>query len=353
MKTVVTPTSTVELIEAVRSAPRVLAFGAGTKPRLSQGDDNVLGLSTVRLSSLLEYEPDEYTFTALAGTRLRDLTAVLAEKRQYLPFDPPLAAAGATLGGTVAAGLSGPGRLRYGGVRDFILGIRFIDGSGRDLRLGGKVVKNAAGFDLPKFLVGSLGRLGVITELTFKVFPRPASTLTLRLPVSDPERAVTLFEALGSGRWEVEAADLPPSADAVYVRLAGPEGTLPLIARELLAHGSGDTLEPSVATTFWANLQAQAWSAPGNTLHKIALRPREAPALLQQVAAMGGQVHLSSAGCLAWVALPAGSDAGRLGLPALTLRGSGPLFSGRAAEPEIARAIKLALDPVDRFPGFA
>lgn len=353
MKTVVTPATTAELIDAVRSAPRVLAFGAGTKPRLSLVDDDVLGISTVRLSSLVEYEPDEYTFTALAGTPLRDLAAVLAEKRQYLPFDPPLAAAGATLGGTVAAGLSGPGRLRYGGVRDFILGVRFIDGSGRSLRLGGKVVKNAAGFDLPKFLVGSLGRLGVITELTFKVFPRPASTLTLRLPISDPQKAVTLFEALGSGRWEVEAADLPPPADAVYVRLAGPEGTLPLIARELLELGSGHTLEPAVATAFWDHLQAQTWRAPGNSLHKLALRPREAPALLQQVATMGGQVHLSSAGSLAWVALPVDSDAGRLGLQAMTLHGSGPLFTGRAAEPDIARAIKLALDPVHRFPGFA
>lgn len=353
MKTVVTPATTAELIDAVRSAPRVLAFGAGTKPRLSLVDDDVLGISTVKLSSLVEYEPDEYTFTALAGTPLRDLAAVLAEKRQYLPFDPPLAAAGATLGGTVAAGLSGPGRLRYGGVRDFILGVRFIDGSGRSLRLGGKVVKNAAGFDLPKFLVGSLGRLGVITELTFKVFPRPASTLTLRLPVSDPQKAVTLFEALGSGRWEVEAADLPPPADAVYVRLAGPEGTLPLIARELLELGSGHTLEPAVATAFWDHLQAQTWRAPGNSLHKLALRPREAPALLQQVATMGGQVHLSSAGSLAWVALPVDSDAGRLGLQAMTLHGSGPLFTGRAAEPDIARAIKLALDPVHRFPGFA
>jgi FAD/FMN-containing dehydrogenase len=96
---------------------------------------------------------------------------------------------GATLGGTVAAGLSGAGRFRFGGLRDFILGVRFVDGTGRVLRMGGKVVKDAAGFDLPKFFVGSLGRFGVLAQITFKVFPRPASTMTLRLSAATLEDA--------------------------------------------------------------------------------------------------------------------------------------------------------------------
>src|SRR5439155_368623 len=138
-----------------------------------------------RLSGIVEYEPSEFTFTALAGTPLKAIIAALAERGQYLPFDPPLADAGATLGGTIAAGLSGPGRVRFGGLRDFILGVRFVDGEGRILRMGGKVVKNAAGFDLPKFFVGSAGRFGVLAEITFKVFPRPAATRTLRLDAAD------------------------------------------------------------------------------------------------------------------------------------------------------------------------
>ena len=97
--------------------------------------------------------------------------------------------AGATLGGTVAAGVSGPGRFRFGGVRDFILGVAFSGWAGRLLRMGGKVVKNCAGFDLPKFFVGSLGRFGVLAEVTFKVFPTPASRLTLKLPTSGAEAA--------------------------------------------------------------------------------------------------------------------------------------------------------------------
>lgn len=135
MNDVLKPASLAELVDAVRSAPRVLALGGGTKPRLSADADSV-PLSTAGLTGIVEYEPDEFTFTARAGTPVRDLIAVLAERGQYLPWDPPLVEAGATLGGTVAAGLSGPGRFRFGGVRDFILGVRFVDGMGRLLRLG-------------------------------------------------------------------------------------------------------------------------------------------------------------------------------------------------------------------------
>src|SRR5262249_20856303 len=152
--------------DAVRSAPRVLTVGAGTKPRLS-AVPGITRISTARLRGILEYDPSEFTFTALAGTSLGEISAVLAARGQYLPFDPPWVAAGSTLGGAVAAGLNGPARFRYGGMKDFILGVRFVDGTGRLLRMGGKVVKNAAGFDLPKFFVGSLGRFGALAELTF------------------------------------------------------------------------------------------------------------------------------------------------------------------------------------------
>ena len=142
------PTSIGELADAVRSAPRIVATGAGTKPRLVPTSGAFTRLSTSQLRGIVEYDSSEFTFTALAGTPVRDIVAALGEKGQNLPFDPWLVEAGATLGGTVAAGLSGPGRFRFGGLRDFILGVRFVDGTGRLLRMGGKVVKNAAGFDL-------------------------------------------------------------------------------------------------------------------------------------------------------------------------------------------------------------
>src|SRR5262245_25975621 len=141
MNATVIPSSPLELIDAVRSARQVIPVGAMTKSRMSACE--AAPISTAGLSGLVEYDPTEYTFTALAGTPMHDIVEALGARGQYLPFDPLLVDAGATLGGTVAAGLNGPGRFRFGGVRDFILGIRFVDGMGRLLRMGGKVVKNA------------------------------------------------------------------------------------------------------------------------------------------------------------------------------------------------------------------
>ena len=170
-----------EIREGVRTAGRVHVRGGGSKPALSTScrASDALSLDLSRLNGVVDYQADEYTFTARAGTPVADVEAMLAERGQYLPFDPPFAARGATLGGTVAAGLSGSGRYRYGGVRDFLIGMRFVDGQGQEVRGGGTVVKNAAGFDFPKLFVGSLGRLGVLTELTFKVFPQPPAYATV------------------------------------------------------------------------------------------------------------------------------------------------------------------------------
>lgn len=353
MSTVLTPASVAELAAAVRAHPRVLAVGAQTKPRLSAVPADVVRLSTLKLAGITEYEPDEYTFTALAGTPVRAIAAALAAKGQYLPFDPFLLDAGATLGGTVAAGLSGPGRFRYGGLRDFILGVRFIDGTGRELRLGGKVVKNAAGFDLPKFFVGSLGRYGVLAEMTFKVFPRAASTLTLRLPVKDPTQALEIFRVIGLSRWEAQAVDLLPTGEAVLVRLAGPADPLAALGREILARFPGDTLAPAVADAQWHALREFNWAEPETSLHKLALTPAQVPDLCARVGTLGGRAHVSSGGNVAYVSLPAGADATALALPAITLRGSGPLRTLPPPTPAIDAAVKTALDPANRFPAFA
>ena len=154
--------------------------GGGTKPALSSVDAaDVLDLSA--LVGITEYLPSEYTVTALAGTRLAEVESRLAAEGQYLPFDPLLVEAGGTVGGAVASGANGSGRFRYGGLRDFLLAVTFVDGRGEIVRGGAKVVKNAAGFDLPKLMVGSLGRLGVLIECTFKVFPHPERCATLRV----------------------------------------------------------------------------------------------------------------------------------------------------------------------------
>ena len=351
MNALLSPATLTELADAVRSAPRVLAVGARTKPRLSAVPPDVTLISTLGLSGITEYQPDEFTFTALAGTPLREIAATLAARGQYLPFDPFLVEAGATLGGTLAAGLSGSGRFRFGGQRDFILGVRFVDGTGRLLRLGGKVVKNAAGFDVPKFFVGSLGRFGVFGELTFKVFPRPASTLTLRLPVADANTATALLNTAGGARWEIDALDLLPTADAAALRLAGPASALQILAAEILARFPGEILSDSAADTLWSDLRALRWTFADGPLLKLALTPAQLPALVARVRALAGRVHITAGGNAALVSLP--TPATSLGLPALTLRGAGPLWLDAPASPAITAAVKTALDPQNRFPSLA
>lgn len=309
----ITPSSLTELRDAVLSAPRVLAVGAGTKPRLSAVD--AVNIYTLELSGITEYEPSEFTFTALAGTSVREINAALDVKGQYLPFDPMLVEAGSTIGGVVASGLSGPGRFRYGGVRDFILGVRFVDGMGRLLRLGGKVVKNAAGFDVPKFLVGSLGRFGVIGEVTFKVFPKPETTLTLEMPFE----AAKLVQ-LASSRFEPAALDVLPGGDTMLVKLAGPAKALEVLAREI----GGNIVD----NTIWSQIGETRWS------FKTDITPDQVSEYKTAHVSCGGNVAFSHT-------QPARG---------MTLRGDSPLWIGGRTRSAIEDAVKQALDPQHRFP---
>jgi glycolate oxidase FAD binding subunit len=358
MATLLAPATLAELTEAVRSQPRVLAVGARTKPRLSEVGDGVAWVSTGGLRGLVEYQPDEFTFTALAGTPVREIAQALAERGQFLPFDPVCAEAGATLGGTVAAGLSGPGRFRFGGVRDFILGVRFVDGAGRLLRMGGKVVKNCAGFDLPKFFVGSLGRFGVLAEVTFKVFPSPAARLTLKLPVAGADAAVRILTDAASARWEPDALDFLPEAKAVCLRLAGPAAALETLAREVLARWPGQALSAAEAEATWLELREFRWAHADGALVKIPLTPGALPALAAAVGLLeGARARFSAGGNVAFVSLPAGaaptglSDRLReLGLSGLGFKGHTPVWLGVRSRPAIVGAVKGALDPGNRFP---
>lgn len=307
------PATLDELRDAVLSAPRVLAVGAGTKPRLCAAE--AVKITTRDLRGITDYDPGEFIFTALAGTPVREIIDALAEQGQYLPFDPMLVEAGSTLGGVVASGLAGPGRFRYGGVRDFLLGVRFVDGLGRLLRLGGKVVKNAAGFDVPKFLVGSLGRFGAIGEVAFKVFPKPESTLTLTKPYDPGELA-----RIARGRFEADALDVPPGGEAMLVRLAGPPQAIEALAREI----GGEIIDGAV----WDRVRETSWG------FKSALAPGEGATFRQSHLSCGGDVAFS-------IDSPAHG---------LALRGDGPLWIGGRTRFAIEDRVKEALDPDHRFP---
>jgi glycolate oxidase FAD binding subunit len=295
-------------------------------------------ITTTGLRGIKEYDPSEFTFTAAAGTPIREIADALAERGQYLPFDPLLVDAGATLGGTVASGLSGAGRFRYGGLRDFILGVRFVDGTGRLLRMGGKVVKNAAGFDLPKFFVGSLGRFGVLAEITFKVFPRPRTTQTLRL-----RGGGTILTEAANSRFEFDALDIAPGETDLLARLCGPEAALEALCREIFARWPGEI----VSEDPWPALREFRWANPDTPLVKVALSPGKIGSL------EGLLYHLSAGGNVAFISAKAEALDERLrhvSLSGVTFRGEAPLWLGGGSRPAIVGAVKQALDPLSRFP---
>ena len=352
MSTMLQPVSVEELAAAVRSAPRAIAMGAGTKPRLSAVPAEVVRVSTARLSGIVEYEPSEFTFTALAGTPVRDIRAALGERGQYLPFDPVLAEAGSTLGGAVAAGINGPGRWRYGGLRDFILGVRFVDGEGRVLRLGGKVVKNAAGFDVPKLLVGSAGRLGVLAEITFKVFPRPSTWRTVRLPAADEAAKVRLLAELGRGRWELDAVESVVGEPCVCTRLGAPEAAIDALAEEITTRFGGAILGADEATAWWRDASEFRWMHPAGAWAKFPLTPSDGPAFTAWVLAQpAARARIGAAGNVGYVSWPGAEAPAECPWRGVLLRGDGPLWPGPRRATAVAAAVKAALDPAGRFPG--
>jgi glycolate oxidase FAD binding subunit len=183
-------------------------------------------------SGIVAYEPKELVLTVKAGTPLREVERVLEGERQMLAFEPPRFASldpadasrsRATIGGTVAAGLSGPRRPYAGAVRDFVLGARIVNGKGEDLSFGGRVIKNVAGYDVSRLMTGALGTLGVITEISFKVLPRPPASITLSYPLD--EAAATRQVNVWAGQ------PLPLSGTAwlagrLLVRLSGAESAV-------------------------------------------------------------------------------------------------------------------------------
>lgn len=209
-------------------------------------------LDTRAYCGIVDYEPSELVVTARCGTPLAEIEAALAEHGQMLAFEPPHFGAGAadvaTLGGCIAAGLSGPRRMNSGAVRDFVLGARLLDGVGRVRTFGGQVMKNVAGFDVSRLLAGSLGTLGVILEISLKTLPRPVQEVTLRLELNETDAIVA------SNRWVAQALPLSAScwhAGMLHLRLSG----APTAIRSAQTQIGGELVSDGDA--FWNHLREQ------------------------------------------------------------------------------------------------
>ena len=291
-------------------------------------------------TGIVDYEPSELFITARCGTPLAEIEATLAEHNQFLAFEPPAFRGAPTIGGVIAAGLSGPRRMYCGAARDFVLGATLLDGKGEILRFGGQVMKNVAGFDVSRLLCGSLGILGVITEVSLKVLPKPRVEQTIRFAMP-ARQAVEAFN-----RWSGQP--LPISGASWYngtarVRLSGTASAV-RAARERMG---GDLVNPSMADEWWQFLRHHTHPIFSNdTVWRLSV-PDTAPPL-----DLPGDPLIDWGGALRWYATDAPETraiTSAAGGTALCWRGARPA-GGRfhPLEPAIAalhRRLKERFDP--------
>ncbi|MHB1092731.1 glycolate oxidase subunit GlcE [Thiobacillus sp.] len=317
-------------IDRIRAAhadrtPLIIQGGGSKRFYGNAGEGEVL--DTRALSGVVDYQPKELVLTALAGTPLVEIEALLAENRQMLAYEPPYFGGAATLGGSIAAGLSGPRRPYAGAARDFVLGVRMIDGTSQPLRFGGQVIKNVAGYDVSRLMAGALGTLGLLTEVSLKVLPKPAAEATLQFEFDE---AGAILEM---NRWAGQP--LPLSATAWHaglltVRLSGAGSAVHAAQTRL----GGEPLHDAGA--FWQRLRDQTTPFfDKRPLWRLALKPTAPPLDL------GGIEWIEWGGAVRWLASS---------LPATTLRetaraagGHATLFRGNAPADGVFAPLSPAL----------
>ncbi len=265
-------------------------------------------LELAALAGVLDYRPAELVLTAQAATPLAEIEATLAAHGQRFAFEPPSLSAllgggeEQTIGGVLAANLSGSRRIAAGAARDHFLGVRAVNGRGESFTAGGKVVKNVTGYDLPKLIAGSWGTLAVMSEVTLKVVPAAETELTLIVPVTRPEQAVgILSDALGSAH-EVSSAAFDPWRGAA-VRLEGVAASVAARAEGLLAElGRPDVerVEAGASRAFWRLIGGAGGLADWRVVWRLSVPPTDAPRV---VAAIGPERYmLDWGGGLIWAA---------------------------------------------------
>jgi glycolate oxidase FAD binding subunit len=315
--------------------------GGGTKDFYGEGLNGEI-VDTRAHAGIVDYEPSELVITARCGTALSQIEATLEQHGQFLAFEPPVFGGDPTVGGVVAAGLSGPRRMSAGAARDFVLGASLLNARGELLHFGGQVMKNVAGFDVSRVLCGSLGILGLITQVSLKVLPRPRVQTTLQFEF-DGAGALERFNA-----WR--AQPLPISATAWHagiasVRLSGSPSAV-RAARDTLG---GETLDETRSETWWSSLRDQTlpfFHEGKSTLWRLSL-----PATAAFEAFGPGLIEWS--GALRW--LRTDTPAGEVRATAETAGGTAAIWHGErngpmfhplaAANLGLHRRLKNEFDP--------
>jgi glycolate oxidase FAD binding subunit len=333
-----------ELAEAVTAAAAKrtpLAIRGGGTKRFYTGEIEGRPLDVTGHRGVVSYEPTELVITARAGTPLAEVEATLAEKGQMLGFEPPHFGAAATLGGAIACGFSGPRRPYAGAARDFVLGATIVNGKGEIVRFGGQVMKNVAGYDISRLMVGAFGTLGVLLDVSLKVLPKPARELTLAFEMPADKAIVTMNTWAGRPLPLSGACHL---GDTLYMRLSGSASGVHAARSRL----GGETVEKS--EEFWRGLREQerGFFMDATPLWRLSVPPAAAPIELP------GQWCLDWGGAQRW--LKSAAPAGDIRRAAENAGGYAALFRGAETSAgsrfvlapglvTLMRQIKQAFDP--------
>jgi glycolate oxidase FAD binding subunit len=366
-------------VQAARAAREPLAIeGQGSKRGMLRPVQAARNLSTRGLTGVTLYRPAELIISARAGTPLAEIEATLAEEGQQLIAESPYlngvfgTSAPPSIGGVVAANLSGPRRITWGATRDHVMGLRFINGTGEVIRSGGRVLKNVTGLDLCKLLSGSYGTLGVITEVTLKVLPAPEASATLLIETPDLASAVAALSAGLGSPYGVSAAAALPVKDHVIaaVRLedfaASVAYRMEKLRGVLGSFGTQRVIADGESRAFWRGVREvePLQIMPDEAIWRVSVRPSAGPQIAAAASAIGGRVMLDWGGGLVWIAAyPSSANHTLISGAARTQGGAAMLF--RAPEslrltvpvlPEeaaplakISARVKEALDPGGLF----
>ncbi|MCZ7561135.1 MAG: glycolate oxidase subunit GlcE [Burkholderiaceae bacterium] len=322
MTTAAADAALAELRDRVRAAAAARSGlcirGGGTKDFYGEAPAGEL-LDMRGYRGIVSYEPTELVITARCGTPLAEVQATLAERRQMLAFEPPSFGAAATVGGVVAAGLSGPRRASAGAARDFVLGVTLLDAGGRALGFGGQVMKNVAGYDVSRLACGALGILGPILEVSLKVLPLPAAECTLRMSLDE----ATVLRAMN----EWGGQPLPISAtlwraDEFLLRLSGAAAAIDAAALRFEREHGAVRLDAGAAAALWTRVREQtdAFFDGLQPLWRLSV-PSVAPSL-----ALPGAQAIEWGGALRW--LRSDADATTIRDAAARAGGTATLFRG-------------------------
>jgi glycolate oxidase FAD binding subunit len=298
------------LVEACASATSLHVMGSGT--RLTSGFPSETGtLTTRRLRGIVTYEPGAMTLIARAGTPIDEIEAALAAEGQALAFEPMdyrtvLGTLGSpTIGGAVATNASGPRRVQAGACRDHLLGVRFVDGQGRIIKTGGRVMKNVTGLDLGKLLCGSFGTLGVLTEVAIKTLPAPECELSIGFNNVSVAEASRIFQTALATPFEISGAAF--RSGTAWLRIEGRSKQVDYRREKIFSllpsHDNVDFLYETNSKALWGQLRdLHHFADPQLPLWRILIKPTDAPKIASALEALGGTVSLDWGGGLIWYA---------------------------------------------------